>query len=54
METDAGRLVQHAALLFADNANFRAAVIEAREYADRGEFVEEDEMDRRFQDMLRS
>ena len=37
------------ALRFADDANFRAAVLEAKEYADRGEFIEEDEMDKRFE-----
>lgn len=52
--TDAVRLVQHAALRFADDANFRAAVLEAKECADRGDFIEEDEMDKRFEEMLRS
>lgn len=52
--TDIAHLVQHAALRFADDANFRAAVLEAKEFADRGEFIEEDEMDRRFEEMLRS
>jgi hypothetical protein len=52
--TDAARLVQHAALRFADDASFRAAVLEAKECADRGEFIEEDEMDKRFEEMLRS
>ena len=43
-----------AALQFADDANFRAAVLEAKAFADRGEFIEEDEMDVRFEEMLRS
>ena len=47
-------LVAEAALQFADDANFRAAVLEARAFADRGEFIEEDEMDARLEEMLRS
>jgi predicted transcriptional regulator len=52
--TDAERLVKDAALQFVDDANFRAAVLEAKAFADRGEFIEEDEMDARFEEMLRS
>jgi predicted transcriptional regulator len=52
--TDAERLVKDAALQFVDDANFRATVLEAKGYADRGEFIEEEEMDARFEDMLRS
>lgn len=52
--TDAQRLVHAAALQFVDDANFRAAVLEAKEYAGRSEFIEEDEMDIRFEEMLRS
>ena len=52
--TDPERLVMHAALRFVDDANFRAAVIEAQSFADRGEFIEEGEMDERFEVMLRS
>lgn len=52
--TNAEKLVIEAALWFVDDANFRAAVLEARQYADRGEFIEEDEMDARFEAMLRS
>jgi len=52
--TDAALLVQHAAVRFADDANFRAAVLEAKACADRDEFIEEDEMDKRFEEMLRS
>lgn len=51
---DAEKLVADAAMLFIDESNFRAAVLEARAYADRGEFIEEDEMDARFEAMLRS
>ena len=39
---------------FVDDTNFRAAVLEAKAYADRGEFIEEDEMDLRFEEILRS
>jgi hypothetical protein len=52
--TDAEKLVMDAALRFVDDANFRAAVLEAKAYADRGEFIEEDEMNERFEAMLRS
>ena len=52
--TDAERLVKDAALQFIDDANFRAAVLEAKVYADRGEFIEEDEMDSRFEKLLSS
>ena len=52
--TNAERLVKDAALQFIDDANFRAAVLEAKAFADRGEFIEEDGMDARFEDMLRS
>ncbi len=51
---DAERLVKDAALQFVDDANFRNAVLEAKGYADRGEFIEEADMDARFEDMLRS
>jgi hypothetical protein len=36
------------------NTRFRAAVLEGKGYADRGEFIEEEEMDARFEQMLRS
>jgi hypothetical protein len=49
---DAEKLVKEAALRFVDDANFRAAVLEAKVYADRGEFIEEEEMDARFEAML--
>ncbi len=37
-----------------EDARFRAAVVEAKAYADRGELIEEEEMDARFEEMLRS
>lgn len=53
--TDAERLVKDAALrLLEEDARFRAAVREGREQADRGEFIEEAEMDARLERMLRS
>jgi hypothetical protein len=51
----AGELVKDAALrLLDEDARFRAAVLEGKEYADRGEFIEEEEMDARFEQMLNS
>lgn len=53
--TDAEHLVKDAALrLLEDNARFRAAVREGIAQADRGEFIEEAEMDARLEQMLRS
>jgi predicted transcriptional regulator len=53
--TDAKRLVQEAALrLLEENARFRAAVEEGIAQADKGEFIEEAEMDARLEQMLRS
>ena len=53
--TDAERLVKDAALrLLEEDARFRAAVREGIEQADRGEFIEEKEMDARFEQMMRS
>jgi len=53
--TDAQRLVKDAALrLLAEDANFRAAVREGMAQADRGEFIEEEEMNARLEQMLRS
>ena len=53
-KTDAVELLKHAALrLLDEDARFRAAVLEGKAYADRGEFIEE-EMDARFEEMLRS
>lgn len=47
-------LVRVAALQFAEDARFRAAVLEAKAFADRGEFIGEDDMNARFEEMLRS
>ena len=53
--TDAERLVKDAALrLLQEEARFRAAVREGMAQADRGEFIEEEEMDARFEQMLNS
>lgn len=53
--TDPERLVKDAALrLLEKDARFRAAVREGIEQADRGEFIEEAEMDARLERMLRS
>ena len=53
--TDAERLVKDAAVrLLEENARFRAAVREGITQADRGEFIEEEEMDARLEQMLRS
>jgi predicted transcriptional regulator len=53
--TIAERLVKDAALrLLAEDARFRAAVREGVAQADRGEFIEEEEMDARLEQMLHS
>jgi predicted transcriptional regulator len=53
--TDAERLVKDAALrLLDEDARFRAAAREGIAQADRGEFIEEEEMDARLEQMLRS
>ena len=53
--TDAERLVMDAALrLLQEESRFRAAVREGIAQADRGEFIEEEEMDARLEQMLRS
>jgi predicted transcriptional regulator len=53
--TDPECLVKDAALrLLQEDARFRAAVREGIAQADRGEFIEEDEMDARLEQMLRS
>jgi predicted transcriptional regulator len=53
--TDAARLVKEAALrLLQEDARFRAAVREGIAQADRGECIEEAEMDARLEQMLRS
>ena len=56
---DAETLVKDAALLLvqrlqAEDARFRAAVREGISQADQGEFIEEEEMDARLEQMLRS
>ncbi len=49
------RLVEDAALrLIEEDARFRAAVQRGIAEADRGEFIEEEEMDARFEQMLNS
>jgi len=54
-KSDAPELLKDAALrLLDEDARFRAAVLEGKAYADRGEFIEEEEMDARFEEMLRS
>lgn len=53
--TDRARLVKDAALrLLNEEARFRAAVREGIAQANRGEFIEEEEMDVRLEEMLRS
>ena len=52
---DPARLVKDAALrLLQEDAHFRAAVREGIAQADRGEFIDEKEMDARLEQMLRS
>lgn len=54
-KTDAGELLKDAALqIIEDDARICAMVLEAKAYADRGEFISEDEMNRRFEAMLQS
>ncbi|MBK5292631.1 MAG: hypothetical protein JJE04_13255 [Acidobacteriia bacterium] len=53
--TDAERLVKDAALrLLEADSRFRAAVRDGVAQADRGDFIEEAEMDARLEKMLRS
>ena len=53
--TDAPNLVKEAALrLHEEDARLRAAVRESIAQADRGEFIEEEKMDIRFEMLLRS
>ena len=53
--TDTERLVKDAVLrLLEQDARFRAAVREGLAQADRGEFIEEEEMDARIERMLNS
>src|ERR1700678_3807839 len=52
--TDAEKLLKEAALrLLQEDARFRAAVREGIAQADRGEFIEEEEMNARLEQMLR-
>lgn len=53
--TNAEQLVKDAALrLLEDDTRFRAAVRNGIEQADRGEFIEEEEMDARIERIFRS
>jgi predicted transcriptional regulator len=52
--TDAEYVVKDALRLLEEDSGFRAAVREGIAQADRGEFIEEEEMDARFEQMLRS
>lgn len=53
--TDTAQLMKGAVLrLLEEDSRFRAAVREGMAQADRGHFIEEDEMDARFEEMLRS
>jgi predicted transcriptional regulator len=53
--TNPEHLVMDATLrLLAEDDRFRAAVREGIAQADRGEFIEEEQMDARFEEMLRS
>jgi predicted transcriptional regulator len=53
--TDPEHLVKDAALrLLQEDARFRAAVQEGLAQADRGEFIEEEEMEARLEQMLRT
>ncbi|HLW85221.1 MAG TPA: hypothetical protein VKR60_08420 [Candidatus Sulfotelmatobacter sp.] len=53
--TDAEMLVKEAALrLLEEDARYRTAVREGIAQADRGEFIEQEEMDARLEQMLRS
>jgi predicted transcriptional regulator len=51
---DAEQLVKDALRVLEEDARFRAAVRKGIEQADRGEFIEEDEMDARIERMFRS
>jgi hypothetical protein len=54
-KADAGELLKAEAMrLLEEEARFHAAVMEGKAYADRDEFIEEEEMDSRFEQMLRS
>ena len=51
---DPAMLVKEAALRLVEDAHFREAVRKGVEQADRGEFIEEEEMDARIKRMLQS
>ena len=51
---NAEAFVKNAGIRLLEDAEFRAAVLHAIEQADRGEFIEEEEMDAIFEQMLRS
>jgi hypothetical protein len=54
-KADAGELLKAEAMrLLEEEARFRAAVMEGKKYADRDEFIEEEEMDARFEQVLYS
>ena len=54
-KADVRQLIKEAALrLLDEDGRFRAAALEGKAYADRGEFIEDGEMDARFEQMLRS
>jgi hypothetical protein len=54
-KANAGELLKDAALqLIEENASFRRAVLEGIAEADRNEFLEEAEMDARFEKLLQS
>ena len=54
-KTDVSQLLKEAGLrLLDEDARFRAAVLEGKACADREEFIEEDEMDARFEAMMQS
>jgi hypothetical protein len=53
--TEPEALVRDATMrLLDEDARFRAVVLEAKAYVDREEFIEEEEMNARFEEMLRS
>ena len=54
-KANAGELLKDAAIqLIEENASFRRAVLEGIAEADRNEFIEETEMDARFEQLLQS
>ena len=54
-KSSAEELVKEFALrMLSEEARFRAAVLDGKAYADRGEFLEEEEVDARFEQILPS